>query len=166
MRIRLCVFLLVAFTSLIFGQASDGNIVGTVLDASGSAVPSARVELMNVGTAVKSTATTDSTGTYRLSNLLVGNYSLTVSASGFTTRALKDLNVDLNKTTTANVTLEIGSVATAVDVVAAAALIDTTTAQVSNNYEARMAADLPSAANTGGVLNLALLGAGVSSSGC
>ncbi|HJZ97672.1 MAG TPA: hypothetical protein VKE70_14280, partial [Candidatus Solibacter sp.] len=72
---------------------------------------------------------------------------------------------DLNKTTTANVTLEVGSVSTALEVTDSAALLDTTTAQVANNYNSRVAADLPTAAVTGGVLNLSLLGAGVSSGG-
>src|SRR5262249_58755728 len=66
----------------------------------------------------------------------------------------------------ANIKAEAGTVATAIDVVEAGMYIDTTTAQVSNNYEGRLAAQLPTAANPlGGVLNLALLGGGVSSSG-
>src|SRR5260370_20514838 len=61
--------------------------------------------------------------------------------------------------------MEVGSVSTAIDVVSAQSLIDTTTAQVAKNCTSRIGADVPSAANTGGVLNLALLGGGVSSSG-
>jgi hypothetical protein len=148
-----------------FGQAAAGNITGTVVDASGAAVPKAKVDLQNAQTGVSSSTITDTSGTYHLSNLLVGSYNLTVNASGFTARTVKGIDIDLNKTTTANVTLEVGTVATSLEVTAAAALLDTTTAQVANNYDNRIAADLPSAANTGGVLNLALLGAGVSSSG-
>lgn len=168
MRQRFCaifVGVLLAVASL-FGQASDGNITGTVLDASGAAVPSATVQLENMGTGVKLTARSDASGAYRFGNVQVGHYSVTVSASGFTTANIKDLLVELNKTATANVTLQVGTVSTAVDVTEAASTIDTTTSQLSNNYEARLAAQLPSASNPfGGVLNLALLGAGVSSSG-
>jgi hypothetical protein len=129
-------------------------------------VPKAKVDLQNADTGVVNSTTTDSSGVYRVQNLLVGNYNLTVNASGFTKRTLNGISIDLNKTTTANVTLEVGAVSTSLEVTAAAALLDTTTAQVANNYESRIAADLPSAANNaGGVLNLALLGAGVSSSG-
>jgi hypothetical protein len=168
MRPRFCALFLGALLAVasLFGQASDGNITGTVLDASGSAIPNATVQLENTATGVKLTTKTDSTGSYRFGNVLIGRYNVTVSASGFTTSSIKDLPVELNKTATANVTMQVGTVSTAVDVSEAVSTIDTTTSQVSNNYDARFAAQLPSAANpTAGVLNLALLGAGVSSSG-
>jgi hypothetical protein len=159
-------FLLAAPAWQMYGQAVAGNLSGTVADASGAAVPKAKVELQNTSTGTAIATTTGTDGVYRFSNLLVGTYNLTVNAAGFSGRSLKDIVIDLNKNTTANVTLEVGAVTTAVDVVAAAALIDTTTAQVANNYSARIAADLPSAANpAGGILNLSLLGAGVTSAG-
>ena len=147
-------------------QSGDGTVLGTVLDASGAAVPNASIQLLNQATGVKSSTTTDSNGSYRFNNILVGTYSLTASATGFTTTTMKDLAVELNKATTANLKVEIGTVSTAVDVVEASTAIDTTTAQVGTNFEARMSADLPTAANNlGGVLNLSLLGAGVTSAG-
>src|SRR5690349_16549758 len=88
-----------------FGQASDGNITGSVLDASSAAVPNATVQLQNVDTGVKLATQTDSNGSYRFGNVIVGRYNITVSAGGFTTTSVKDLLVELNKTTTANVTL-------------------------------------------------------------
>ena len=165
MRLIACVLLFAACASTMFGQASAGSITGTVLDSTGAVVPNAKVGLQNVATGVVTSTLTDSDGVYRIANVLVGSYSLSVSATGFSTHSLKDVVIDLNKVTTANVSLEIGSVSTAVEVVDSQALIDTTTAQVANNYASRIAADLPNAANTGGVLNLALLGAGVSNAG-
>ena len=148
------------------GQTVDGNVVGTVLDPSGASIPSASVELMNVGTGVKSTSKTAADGGYRFSNVPVGNYTITVAASNFTTGSLTDVLVDLNNTTTANLTLQVGSVSSAVNVTDASVLLDTTTAQITSNYPDRLASDLAVAANpSGGVLNLALLGAGVASSG-
>jgi len=165
MKLLSCLLLLIAAASAVFGQAADGNITGTVVDSSGAAVPKAKIDLQNVATGVVTSTTTDATGIYRINNLLVGTYNLSVSATGFATRSLKDVVIDLNKITTANVTLDIGAVSTAVEVVDSQALIDTTTAQVSNTYNSRMAAELPNAANSGGVLNLSLLGAGVSNAG-
>jgi hypothetical protein len=165
MRLFTSLLLLAASVSAAFGQASAGNITGTVSDSSGAPVPKAKVDLQNTATGVVTSTFSGSDGVYRLANLLVGSYNLSVSASGFTTRSIKDVVIDLNKVTTANMSLEVGAVSTAVDVVASQALIDTTTAQVANNYTSRIAADLPSAANTAGVLNLALLGAGVSNAG-
>jgi hypothetical protein len=156
-----------AIVPSVFGQASDGNIVGSVLDASGAAVPNANVELKNDSTGVKTEAKTGADGSYRFGSVLVGDYSITVTAAGFTVQALKGVHVELNKTTTANMNLQVGAVSSTVEVTEAAALLDTTTAQVSNTYERRLSADLPMAANSsnGGIYNLALIGAGVSSSG-
>lgn len=149
--------------SALFGQTTDGNIVGTVLDSTGAGIPNASVELTNQATAVKATSKTDSTGAYRFGNVLIGLYTVSVNAQGFAPAALKDVRVDLNITATANISLQLGSVTTQVEVTEAAALLDTTTAQVSNTYETRLAAELPQA--TGSVLNLSLVSAGVASSG-
>uniref|UniRef100_Q026A2 Cna B domain protein n=1 Tax=Solibacter usitatus (strain Ellin6076) TaxID=234267 RepID=Q026A2_SOLUE len=165
---RLCALLLGAFLAAfsLFGQSGDGTIVGTVLDASGAGVPNATVLLQNMDTGVKTSTKTDAAGSYRFNNILVGRYTATATAAGFTTTSLKDLAVELNKATTANIRVDVGSVSTAIDVMEAATTIDTTTAQVANTFETRMAADIPSSANpNGGVLNLSLLGAGITSAG-
>ena len=93
----------------------------------------------NVATGIKATSKTDETGLYRFNNVLIGTYSITVAAPGFAGASLKNVIVELNKATTANITLQVGNVTTTVNVTEAATLIDTTTAQVSNNYEARFA---------------------------
>ena len=129
----------------ILGQANDGNLLGTVTDASGAAIPNANVQLEDTATGVKAAAKTDFAGLYRFNNVLIGNYTATVSADGFRPTLLKNVTIELNKNTTANVVLETGNVVTKVEVTEAFALIDTTTAQVANNYEARMALELPSA---------------------
>ena len=100
-------------------------------------------------------------------NLLVGAYRITASASGFATAGLNAVQVELNKTTTANDMLSVRGTATEVNVTDAISLIDTTTAQVTNTYFTQMIADLPLAANpqATGVYNLSLTGAGVASSG-
>ena len=143
---------LIAAVSMIavgaYGQAISGDLVGTVFDKSGAVIPNATVTAVNVATNVKTTTTTTASGEYRFGNLLVGKYDMTVSATGFTSTALRGLPIELNKTATANITLEIGQVATTVEVSGAAPLIDTTTAQVETSYEAKQLQDLP-AASTG-----------------
>jgi len=149
-----------------FGQVTDGNLVGTVYDASGKVIPNATVGAKNTATGVLAETKSDPSGAYRFNNLPVGTYSVTVSSTGFASTQIKDLSVELNKTATANVTLSISSAAESIEVVASTSLIDTTTAQIANIFASRLAADLPPAGNpAGGYLNLSLLGAGVASSG-
>jgi hypothetical protein len=151
------------FATMAFSQATDANLTGTVLDSSGAAVPGASLEIVNVATGVKATATADAAGAYRFSNLLGGTYTVTATAKGFKTTSFQKLDLAPNKTSTVNITLEVGATATVVEVSEAGVVIDTTSAQLTNNFEAREAMDLPTAA--GSVLNLSLLGAGVASNG-
>ena len=158
-------FGLIAISSA-FGQATDGNIIGTVLDPSGAAVTGASVTAQDAATGTKVSAKTGSSGTYRIDHLLVGTYSITATAPGFSTATLDQVAVELNKTATINVKMQVGNVSTVVEITETAATIDTSTAQLENAFNAQMAAELPSAANpAGGVLNLSLLGAGVGSAG-
>ncbi len=74
--------------------------------------------------------------------------------------------IELSKNTTVNVSLSVGAVTSQVEVTSAVALLDTTTATISNTYDAKLAAELPMSANpNGGIYNLALIGAGVASGG-
>ena len=149
-----------------WAQSADGNLVGTVYDASGKVVAEASVTAKNTATGVVAATKSDQSGAYRFNNLPVGSYSVTASSAGFSGTQISDLGVELNKTATANFTLAVSTVAESVDVVASSALIDTTTAQITNIFASRLAADVPIAAiPAGGYLNLSLLGAGVASSG-
>ena len=149
----------------IHGQAISGDLVGTVLDASGAALPNVTVSATNTATNVKFTGITNASGEYRIGNLPPGTYDVSASAKGFATATLKGAALELNRTTTANLKLEVGTVSTSVEVTEAGMLLDTTTAQVEQTYVAQQLQDLPMTSNGNGVLNLSLLQAGVASSG-
>jgi hypothetical protein len=94
----------------------------------------------------------------------VGSYTLSVSATGFSRAELTGIQLPLNQTVTSNVALQVEKASTTIEVSAAPATIDTTTAQVETTFEGRQLQDLPIASVGAGVLNLSLLTAGVSSS--
>ena len=106
------------------GQDISGNLVGTVIDASGAAVVGAEVEATNVGTNVVNRTKTNGTGEYRIDNLLPGTYRVSVKAQGFKGFA-QTADVQLNKTGTINVTLTPGAATETVEVSGAPPLIDT-----------------------------------------
>jgi outer membrane receptor protein involved in Fe transport len=99
--------------------------------------------------------------------LLAGTYDLSAAASGFAPASLKGVVVDANKIATANINVAVGNVSTSVEIVAAASVIDTTTATIQNSFDTQMARDLPVTSIPGGLgsANLALLSAGVASNG-
>ena len=148
-----------------FAQSVSGDLAGTIYDASGAAVPNATISVKNDATGIETTTKSTATGEYHVGNLLPGTYTITVTASGFTKSQVRSVAVDLSKITTTNVKVDVGSNVETVDVSAAAASIDTTTASVQTSFEARSMADLPIASGGSGVINLSLLNAGVGTSG-
>ncbi len=68
-----------------FAQSTYGNILGTVTDSTGAAVPAASVAVQDQATGVQQTATTDGSGDYRFVNLDPGTYTITASATNFAT---------------------------------------------------------------------------------
>jgi hypothetical protein len=146
-------------------QVISGDLVGTVFDKSGSVVPNASVEAVNADTKVKYTAQANETGEYRFNNLPVGKYDVSAMASNFATTTVSGLTVELNKTTSLPITLEIKGAVTQVEVSGAVATLDTTTSQITNTFETKLNQDLPTATVGLGVLNLSLLSSGVASSG-
>ena len=90
----------------------------------------ASVDATNVATGQKVTTTTRGSGEYILSNLPVGTYNITATHSGFKTTTIPGVPVELNKSNTANLKLEVGTSSTTVEVSGAAPPVDTTTAQL------------------------------------
>ena len=152
-------------TNQVQAQIISGDLVGTILDKTGAVVPNASIEAVNAQTGVKYTAQSNGSGEYRLNNLPVGTYNVSASSSSFSTTTINGFKVELNKTTTLPITLEVKGEVTTVEVSGMAQSLDTTTAQLSSTYEEKQLADLPSTPNGSGVLNLSLLSAGVASSG-
>ena len=149
----------------LLGQATDGNLVGAITDATGAAFPDAHVEVTNRATNIVTSTKSNASGAYRFSNIPVGSYDLTVVAKGFRTTTESGVAVELNKTATLNVSLQVDSVTETVEVSEAAVSIDTTTEQLQSIFTAQQAKDLPATSTGSGVLNLSLLSAGVASSG-
>ncbi|HUS06773.1 MAG TPA: carboxypeptidase-like regulatory domain-containing protein, partial [Bryobacteraceae bacterium] len=81
--LRRCTFLLLLLPAFCPGQQSSGRISGVVHDASGAPVPAAAVEVTNTGTGDVRKTTSNSSGTYVLGPLPVGDYRIEASHQGF-----------------------------------------------------------------------------------
>ena len=155
-----------AFT---FAQTTSGDLVGTVKDASGAMIPNASVTVTNEATGVATSMKSGAAGEFRASNLLPGQYDLTVTSAGFEPYTLHGITVELNKASTTNVTLSIGANTTVEVAAEAGVALDTTTTNLSQVFGNTELSNLPSTASGGstgfGVLNASLLAPGVASSG-
>jgi hypothetical protein len=153
-----------------YAQMTSGDLVGTVKDPSGAVIANANVMVTNEDTGVVITLHANSSGLYRASNLLAGKYDIAVSAPGFLSYTLRGVAVELNKTSTSDITLTIGTQAQTVEVSAeAGAVLDTTSTNLTTTFSNTELSNIPTAniggAGQSGVLNASLLSPGVASTG-
>lgn len=154
------------FSATAFAQQTTGNVRGLIKDPNGAVVSGAKVTLLDPKTNTSSNTTSTGSGEYEFKNLPVGDYQLTVEATGFKKLTLNDVRVQLNQTTDVPATLTIGVQGEVVEVSAGGAeLVDTTTTNLSKGFSERQVVDLAQTATGAGIYNLALIAPNVSSSG-
>src|SRR6202795_571552 len=95
-------------------QVTGGSITGTVRGDSGSAIPGVQVSIKDVTTGQLRTIQTDTSGSYSLPALPVGNYELTVSAPGFVTQVLRGITVAVGSQRVLDIHMRPGSSQTVV----------------------------------------------------
>ncbi len=151
-------------------QQTTGAVRGIVTDQNGAVVPGAKVTISSEKLNYRSEATTSSDGEYEFRDVLPGDYQIVIEAANFNRLNLTDVRVELNKTTDVPAQLQTGQITETVNVSAGGAeLVETTTTQLSKSFNERQVVELAQTnvggAFGGGVNNLALLAANVSSSG-
>lgn len=117
-------------TSFLFGQAGRGAISGVVTDSSGAIIPGATVTAADTDTGTKLTAVTTAAGIYSFVSLSPGTYQVTASQKGFETTVRKGVIVTVDQSTTANISMKVGSVSEVVTVNETTSLVDTTNSTV------------------------------------
>ena len=149
--------LLVAIS--VFGQAFYGSLVGTVTDASNSAVRGAAVTLTNTGTGERHQTVTGDFGGYQFLNLIPGIYKVDVEQTGFKRATRDQIEVTVAGAVRADVAMVLGDVTQSVEVQAAAPLLQTENANLSQVVDTRAVEELP--VNGRNILNLAAMVPGV-----
>ena len=153
-------------------QVTTGTVKGIVNDPDGAVVTGAKVTIVKKSNNETHTGQTSGSGTFQFDNLLVGNdYTVTVEATNFKKAELTDVRVQVNQATDLTIALQTGAITESVTVTAGGTeLVETTTANLSKAFSDRQVVELAQttagpAGSTAGVNNLALLAAGVTSSG-
>jgi hypothetical protein len=103
----------------LLAQSNTGTILGTVQDDSGALVPDATVSVKNLGTGQERIVQSDGSGSYNVSNLQVGHYSITVSHEGFAKMQIADLEIQVAQRATVNPVLHLGVMSEHVEVTTA-----------------------------------------------
>src|SRR5262245_6557931 len=122
--------LIFTLTTNISAQVS-ASIGGTVSDPTGALIPGVEVTATNVNTGINTTQVTNEAGAYTIPSLQPGMYRLRASLPGFQTATRENIQLSQGQQVRFNFTLLVGTVATAVEVLAdSASALATTTATV------------------------------------
>ncbi len=142
-RIATIIFLILISTVLLQAADPTGSIAGTVVDPSGAAVPGAKVAVTAPATGFTRETVTATDGGYVFPLLPPGTYNLTVEAAGFRRFEQKGIDVRANVTSGVPVTLEVGTTAESVTVVANAELVDNRSGTLRQVVDQQRIVELP-----------------------
>jgi len=119
------------------------SISGIVTDASGAGVPGAAISARNVETSAVRPTTTDTSGRYRLPDLPVGAYKVTIAKTGFQTIVRDGVHLSVGLQAHLDVTLQAGAVQTEVVVTADVSPVSATTTDTSGLVGEEQVKNLP-----------------------
>src|SRR6476646_4419975 len=125
-------------------QQVFGRIFGTVTDATGGAVPNAKVTITDQNKGTTFEVTTNESGNYEKGQLIPGTYTVSVEAPGFNKSTQKDILVQVDNAARTDATLQAGNVTETVEVTAAAPTLQADRADVQTTFSSKQLVDLPS----------------------
>lgn len=123
----LFVLVVLTFTPLV-AQTATANLSGTVEDQNSAVVPDASITIRNKDTAFERTVTTNESGSFNLSQLPPGNYSLVVRRDGFTAVEIRPVILNVGDRKNINIALKVGDVNSTVEIRQDDTLINTSPA--------------------------------------
>ncbi|MBI4891188.1 MAG: TonB-dependent receptor [Acidobacteria bacterium] len=113
-----------ALSSWAQGVAGMAGVAGVVRDASGAAVPGASVVIVNESKGIRRAMESNESGVFNAPSLVPATgYSIQVSRQGFANWEVKDFQLQVGQTQSFQVTLNVASTSTTVEVDATAPLI-------------------------------------------
>jgi hypothetical protein len=140
-------------------QQDMGVITGIVTDASGAAVPEARVTATNRETGESRSVLTAEGGAYTLGPLRIGRYDLTVEKSGFKKSVQQNIELHAQDRVRTDVRVEVGQITESLSVTAEAPLLQAETSSLAKVVDQNEIRTLP--LNGRNFQQLAWLSAGV-----
>lgn len=122
---------------------STSEIRGRVLDDQAAVMPGVTVTIRNQDTGLTREALTSAEGTYLITNVPPGRYDVSATLTGFRKFVREGVQLEIGRTATVDVTLQVGGVEEAVTVTAESPLVDTTSKEVGGNIGGQELRDLP-----------------------
>ena len=152
-----------ALATVAFAQ-DQGRFTGIVADTTGAVIPGASIRVKNEKTGAERTVKSSDTGVFFVTNLSPATYSIVATSTGLNDAVYKEVNLALGQERTINIIMQPTSVATEITVSGGElAVVDTSSASVGANVNAREVSQMP--INGRQVSQLYLLAPGAQTSG-
>src|ERR1700733_812807 len=126
-----------------FAQAVYGSIAGTVFDGSGAPIPQATVTVTNAERNTTTSVTTNDSGNYSQTHLIIGHYTVRVEAAGFNVEVQEGVELAIDTVSTVDFHLKPGKVQETVQVTGEAPLLKTERTDVATTLSEKQVSDLP-----------------------
>ena len=125
-------------------QSAAGRLAGSVVDATGAAIPGASVTATHEGLGVELVAETNAAGGFRFAALPAGTYVVEASSEGFGSARLTGVKVDAAaETSLAPVALAVGEVREVIEVTAGSSAVQTNNAELTSTVTREQIENLP-----------------------
>jgi hypothetical protein len=128
---------------VVVAQSYTAAVRGVVTDASGAIVPGAKVVLTEADRNVPHPAATDPAGRYVITALPPGNYTLSVEATGFKKHLRAPFPLAVAQQATIDIVLEVGELASTVEVRAEMPLLNSTISTLGHVVENKYMVQMP-----------------------
>ncbi|MGH9310533.1 MAG: carboxypeptidase regulatory-like domain-containing protein, partial [Vicinamibacterales bacterium] len=142
-RMSGCVLAILLAGTPVAAQQGTTEIRGRVQDPQGAVLPGVTVTVRNQDTGMFRELVSNADGTYFASGLVPGRYEITAELQGFKKFTRRDVQLELGKTATIDVPLEVGSLSETVNVSAESPLVDVTSKEIGGNITTRELVELP-----------------------
>ena len=124
-------------------QGDRGTLTGQVTDQSGAVIGGAAIKAVHVATNFEREATSSAEGSYTVPQLPVGGYIVVVTAKGFQTTTLENVELTAGSTVRVDAQLAVGGLQDSVTVAADARQIQTDSVKVTTAISSKFIQDLP-----------------------
>ena len=125
-------FLLLLLGTLAWAQLTTADVLGTVTDASGGVLPDVKITVHNIATGADYSATSDNAGSYTVTLLPVGRYSIKAVGVGFKTWSASEVTLAIGDRLRQDIQLEVGALGQSIEVTASSPALQADSSSVSN----------------------------------
>jgi hypothetical protein len=143
-RVFSWVFVWMLAIGVVGAQQGTTEVRGRVIDAQGSSMPGVTVTVRNQETGIFRETLSGDSGAFIASGLAPGRYEVTASLQGFKKYSRRDLQLEVGRTATIDVEMEVGGMEEVLTVTAETPLVDVTSKEIGGNITSETLVQLPS----------------------